>query len=174
MQAERYLSGDDAEKWFISFTDKVGIASQQNWKFKNIIRKLNEDLNFRLEACRENIYLKYPQGDAWIDSVLLINQEPRISQEDKQKFCRDLLDRVVAIDAIIELKVNDQTIKIAVDVTTDGRKEDSKVQKVKGLREKEYRSKVNPNKNIPKVRKWLGIDKHLVLVVTYSRRSSCG
>ncbi len=60
-----------------------------------------------------------------------------------------------------------QECVIAIDVTCDPTKEKSKLSTIQGKREDEDPSKFNRNKNLPSVRKELGIDKHIVLVLNH-------
>jgi hypothetical protein len=78
-----------------------------------------------------------------------------------------LADRVLGIDSIVTINNNKgKAVVIGVDITINTKPEmlEDKLAKIRGLKTNPN-SQSNDNRNIPKVRQALGIDKHIVLVL---------
>lgn len=72
----------------------------------------------------------------------------------------------MATDVILGIRDNlGRENLISVDVTSDPAKFKGKLNTIQGRREDGEPTKFNRSKNLPAVRKQLGIDKHLVLVI---------
>lgn len=110
----------------------------------------------------------YPQVNDWIDSVIKDQRYLGIADEQFKSTVKDtLLDTAFSSDLIVKLNDNrGQAQVIAIDVTVKRLDYDSKLRKIRGQREDGDASKMfNPNRNYPKLRSMLGIDKHIVLVM---------
>jgi hypothetical protein len=110
----------------------------------------------------------YPQVNDWIDSVIK-GQDflGRIDEQFKSTVKDTLLDTAFSSDLIVKLNDNrGQAQVISIDVTVKRLDHDSKLRKVRGQREDgDSSKKFNPNRNYPKLRSMLGIDKHIVLIL---------
>jgi hypothetical protein len=129
----RTLTGKEIEQWLLNVADQEAIASDQVYSFRNLCNLLNSELPRRLENSRLHLFKDFPEGNEWIDDVLIWDKEPKISPLTKQEFCLYLLDRVAAIDAVVELNNSEgETVRLAIDVTSKEYEEQSKVHKIIG------------------------------------------
>ena len=164
MSDARNLTGNDIEKWFKGFALKAEILGKVDKSLEEIVRLFNLKLNNRLISARVFVNRDYPYGNEWIDRILEGRSLSTIRPEIKQEFSDYLLDRVLASDTILTVQNSEgRNIKIAVDVTWNLSEERAKLLKVQGR--STATNKSENDKNIPEVRKLLGIDKHLILVV---------
>jgi hypothetical protein len=165
------LEGPELERWFNQFAQTVGIASSEQYSMIGLTELLNKNLPKRLTDACDRIYSDFPEGNEWVKSILTNKFEPDLPVSTKQKFCKYLLDKVLAVDAHIQISsVQGNTQNIFVDVTGNPGKQQSKIDKICGLPYVKDRFGENRNKNIPFVRKVLGIDKHIVLLLSNDRR----
>jgi hypothetical protein len=165
MKNKRKLSGKEAETWFREFASKTAILVQPNYKLESLVRLLDEQLQLRLNLAMLDVHPEIPNAPDYLENIRA-KRSIEINPKERKEFSKYLLDRVVAADEIVEVKNNrGQNTKIAVDVTTNYSEEEEKLNKVRGLPERPEYKGSNANKNIPFVRKQLGIDKHLILVL---------
>ena len=165
MSSDRRLSGQEAEDWFKEFAIKTEIISRLDSNLQVVVELFSTQLSQRLDLAMTNVYAELPEAPGWLELVLA-RRSPGITEQQTQEFIDYLLDRVLATDEIIAVKNNQgQTVTIAVDVTTNAVEERKKLNKVRGLPESTQRDQGDRNKNIPSVRRRLGIDKHLILVI---------
>jgi curved DNA-binding protein CbpA len=165
MNDKRGLSGEEAEDWFREFAAKTGILAQPDYKLESLVRLVDNQLQKRLTLSMLNVHEEVPDAPDWLENILA-SRSVDISVRERLAFVKYILDKVVAIDDLIEVKNNrGQNIRIAIDVTTNYREEEEKLNKIRGLPELAEHQSSNRNKNIPLVRKQLGIDKHLILVL---------
>lgn len=165
------LEGSEIEEWFNKFTDAVGITAHEKYSMSKLVNLLSTEVPTRLTDASNRIYATYSEGGDWIDSITMGKTEPRIPNEQKQEFCKYLLDKVLATDSRVLISCADGSSRnILIDVTGNSKKKQEKINKIRGLPHSSDRNGENRNANIPKVRKALGIDKHLVLVLNNDRR----
>lgn len=165
------LEGPEIEAWFNKFAETVGIATKEQYSMANLVNLLSRELPKRFQDACDNLYDTYAAGNDWVDSILIGTTEPSIPKDKKQEFCEYLLDKVLAGDSRIRINnAQGNPQHILLDVTGHPKKHKSKLDKVRGLPHPSDRNGENRNVNIPKVRKALGIDKHLVLVLNNDRR----
>jgi hypothetical protein len=165
------LEGPELERWFNQFAQTVGIASSEQYSMVGLTELLNKKLPKRLTDACDRIYADFPEGNEWVISILNDKVEPELPNSTKQKFCKYLLDKVLAADTHIQISnVQGSTQNVFVDVTGNPGKQQSKIDKICGLPYVKDRFGENRNKNIPFVRKVLGIDKHIVLLLSNDRR----
>ena len=164
------LHGKEIEQWFKKFTHREGVHLSEALNLEKVIQLLDAELPKRFENGLRNLDADYPEGDRWIRQVLLAKESLSLSNQIKQEFAEYLLDQVVSTDVIIELPGKDGDIKrIAIDVTANARKSSSKLEKIEGLPDKNDKHGENRNRNIEKVRRELGITKHLLLILNSER-----
>ena len=171
MKNADFLTGADAERWFRKFAEHSSILAEIDVPLEFLVRLLDKDLNKRLQDCRSNMYANIPLGNEWIAEILSGRITSEITQKQRQELKQYLLDRVVATDSTI--KLNDEAgmpRMIAVDVTVNSREECIKLNRIQGKPEFDERVGFNRNQNIPGVRKVLGINKHLILVLSQERQ----
>jgi hypothetical protein len=165
------LEGLELEEWFTKFTESVGIISQEEYSMSKLLELFNKEIPVRLTDACNRIYQTYSLGNDWIDSILIGKTEPQLTKDKKHEFCQYLLDKVLATDSRIQIHDSQGNLQhILIDITGNPKKQQSKLDKVRGLPHPSDRNGENRNANIPKVRKALGIDKHLVLVLSNDRR----
>ncbi len=158
------LNGTELEVWFKSIAQKAGVLDTQGFKLEEVVRLFNQSIAERFKSARKNIDLEYPYGNQWIDRILE-GRSLQISEKVKAEFADKLLDLTLATDAVIKGKNEAGVeIRIAVDVTWNKSRKTEKVQKIRG-NSKPGKSEIELNKNIPSVRKKLGLDKHIVLLL---------
>ena len=158
------LNGNELEKWFKSIAHKAGILDTRRFKLEEVVGLFHRDIPERFKLARMNIDLDYPYGNQWIDRILE-GRSLQISEKVKAEFTDKLLDLALATDAVVKGKnVEGKEIRVAVDVTWNKSKKNEKVQKIRG-NSKPQKDGIEINKNIPKVRKQLGLDKHVVVLL---------
>ncbi|NJM67648.1 MAG: hypothetical protein HC851_19235 [Acaryochloris sp. RU_4_1] len=166
MSQLKHLSGQEVEEWFRDFAQKAGIADKRTHSLEEVVRLLDDKLQWRLSQARLNAFQPFPDGSEWIDRITQGRSLPFIPADTRQEFVQFLLDRVVAIDVALKVKnSNGIEVAIAVDVTTNATKEADKLRKIRGHPGNEEGRNANNNRNIPDVRTDLGYDKHVVLIL---------
>jgi hypothetical protein len=171
MKGEGRLTGSQAEEWFKKFAERAYMLSNLEYPTTSLVRLLNKDLAHRLTNARMFIYGHIPLGDEWIDEILRGKTPVDFTENNQEKLSAYLMDRVVATDAIVKARDNSGILKtIAVDVTVNPTEEEEKLGRIQGRREPDDAVGYNRNVNLPSVRKELGIDKHLVLVLNSDRQ----
>jgi hypothetical protein len=165
--------GARAELYVKQFAKDTRIASNVSVSPENVIKLLNQFNQHNLTWAR--MYLEqrpeikpYPYVNDWIDRVLDGQKfsEP-VSNDFKETVKENLLDTAFSSDLFVQVNDNKgQPQKIAIDVTVKQTDQESKLRKIRGQREDGNASKkFNPNQNYPILRKRLGVDKHMVLVL---------
>lgn len=171
MKDPNLLLGFEVEEWFKTFAKASQIHYQHDYSLKSVVNLLEAKMPTRLQKSRDRLYSDYPEGNEWIDTILLASNKPAIPSKTKDEFVLYLLDTVVSTDCLIEVNSNrDHTQRIAVDVTTDAREEIAKISRIRGRPEKSDRSGENRNINYGSVRKAFGIDQHLILILNRDKR----
>jgi hypothetical protein len=171
MKDEGRLTGPQAEEWFRKFAERAYLLSKLEHSTTSLVRLLAKDLPHRLTNARMFIYGNIPLGDEWIDEILSGKTPVNFTEKDQEELSAYLLDRVVATDALVKARDNGGIIKtIAVDVTVNPKEEEEKLGRIQGNPEPDDAIGYNRNTNLPSVRKELGIDKHLVLVLSSDRQ----
>ena len=171
MKDPNLLLGFEVEEWFKAFAKASQIHYQHDYSLKSVVNLLEAKMPTRLQKSRDRLYGDYPEGNEWIDTILLAGNQPAIPSKTKDEFVLYLLDTVVSTDCLIEVDSNSgHTQRIAVDVTTDAREETAKINRIQGRPEKSDRSGENRNINYGSVRKALGIDQHLILILNRDKR----
>jgi hypothetical protein len=128
------LEGPDLEQWFNQFAQTVGIASNEQYSIVGLTELLNKKLPKRLTDACDRIYSAFPEGNEWVKSILNNKVEPELPDSTKQKFCKYLLDKVLAVDSHIQIgSVQGNTQNIFLDVTGNPEKQKSKIDKICGL-----------------------------------------
>jgi hypothetical protein len=159
--------GDAAEEWFREFANQTRIINPKDIPLEQAIALFNSKLQLRLNSARLHVDKYFPFANAWIDLITSNKRLPEnASATAKTGLSRKMLDLVLATDVTLTIKDN-QGIdhQICVDVTADPVKESGKYNTIQGKREDGDPGKFNRNQNLPAVRKALGFDKHLVLVI---------
>jgi hypothetical protein len=171
MKNEGRLTGPQAEEWFKQFAEKAYMLSKLEYSTVSLVRLLEKELSHRLTNARMFIYGSIPQGDEWLNEILSGKAPAIFSEFDKEELSAYLLDRVVATDILVKVRDNSSIIKtIAIDVTVNQKEEEEKLGRIQGKPEPDDAVGYNRNANLPSVRKELGIDKHLVLVLNSDRQ----
>lgn len=162
--------GREVENWVKNALQKTRLSSSTSLSLEQVIVILNEKLQSRLTSGRLYLNQDFPYANEWIDSVLSHKALPtNISIKAKAELREKLLDAVLATDVMVALRDNNgKSHLISIDVTCDIKQEKAKLNVIQGKRKDNALDKYNPNQNIPQVRKELGIDKHLVLLLNSS------
>lgn len=172
MNFEQYnhLSGYQAEDWFREFSIDQSINREQPLSPGSLIRLLHKEIPVRLRNATIDIGEFFPSGETWINQAISTKTEPNIPPRLKTQFNSFLMDYAASTDVMIVLPdASGKSIKIAVDITVNPNQEDSKICKIRGLPDQRDRDGENRNQNIGRVRKALGIDKHLVVLLDSER-----
>jgi hypothetical protein len=164
LRAELYVKG---------FAKEARIASDIPHNSEATIQLLDQYNQHNLTWARMYIERRremerYPQVNDWIDSVIKGQQYLGSADEQFKGTVKDtLLDTAFSTDLIVKLNDNrGEAQVIAIDVTVKEPDQDSKLRKIRGQREDgDASKKFNPNRNYPRLRSMLGIDKHIVLVM---------
>lgn len=174
MSAPRRNLGTEVEAWLKDFSRTSGILSRQDIPLEKVVRELDNLLQRRMADGRLFIANELPFAQDWIDRILSGKVLPAGSSEEaKAELKRKLLDYVLATDVIVSLRSNaGREYQIAIDVTCDPSKETEKLNRIQGRREDGDPGGFNRNTNLPTVRKALGIDKHLILIVKHDNLPS--
>jgi hypothetical protein len=171
MRESGRLTGQEAEAWVKEFTKRTYMLSKNQYPLEGFVRLLESELSHRFKNGRLYIYKDLPEGDIWINTILSGKNIESIGTQNRQDLSEYLMDKVVATDIIVELRDNNTQInRISIDVTIDPAKQEDKLGRVRGKPEKNDPPGYNQNSNLPSVRKKLGIDKHLVLVLNSDRQ----
>jgi len=169
MNPPRRSLGAEVEEWLRDFSRATGILSKKEFALEKMLQQMDNLLQRRLAMGRLFIANDLPYAQEWIDRILSGKVlPPSASDEAKAELTARLLDYVLATDILVSLKNNaGREYLIAIDVTCDRTKETEKLNCIQGKREDGDPARFNRNANLPVVRKALGIDKHLVLVVDH-------
>ena len=171
MKESGRLTGQEAEAWVKEFTKRTYMLSKNQYPLEGFVRLLESELSHRFKNGRLYIYKDLPEGNIWIDNILSGKNIETIGQQNREDLSEYLMDKVVATDIIVELRDNNRKInRISIDVTIDPNKEEDKLGRVRGKPEKSDPPGYNQNANLPSVRKKLGINKHLVLILNSNRQ----
>lgn len=166
MSRSDFHDGKQTEEWFDRFARATGLLYQPSYSLKQVVEMLASELPIRLEVARPYLYEDFPDGNEWIDTVLLRGTEPAIAESKKIEFANHLMDVVAATDRFVNVPdAQGQMRIIAVDVTSKQSELDQKLQRIQGLPEAIDTPGMNRNRNLGKVRKAFGIDKHLALIL---------
>jgi hypothetical protein len=163
------LSGVDVEKLFDRFTRDFAIDYSINPDEQvNFVKSLDLYLSGRLQFAIEFGDKEFPQAPEWLKDIradrLPVDLQDSESLGQWTKF---LADRVLAMDSIVQINNDDgKPVVIGIDVTVNTQRQvlDKKLAKIQGNKTND-REEFNQNKNIPRVRKEYGVDKHIVLVL---------
>jgi hypothetical protein len=165
------ISGTGAEKLFDRFAHDLGICSSIDSspsKQLEFVQSLDSLLQKRLQDGTTYGYQPFPSQDEWLADIRINKLPPALRDSGlASQWTAFLADRVIATDSIIRINnLNGESVKIGLDITInpDPEEIEKKLAKIRGLKTN-LNSQFNDNKNIPKVRQALGIDKHLVLVL---------
>jgi hypothetical protein len=170
MRSADRLTGAETEKWFKKFTEDTSIDSTVDCRVELLVRLLDRELNSRLINAQIRIYKDLPKGGEWIDTILSGKTPNPFTELEKNRLLEYLCDKVIAIDGVVELIDNKGSPqKIAVDVTIKESEEQDKLAKIQGRPTSKQFKNAEDNRNIPAVRKILGINKHIVLVLNSYR-----
>lgn len=159
-------SGFVAEEWVKEFAKSHGILSNIELPLERVVKQLDEKLQFKLSKARPHLAAKFAFANEWIDSILHRTGQATGRAEEKAGLAALLLDYAMATDTILALRDNHGKQQvIAVDVTSNPQEEQYKLNTIRGQRDPRDLPGFNQNANIAAMRKELGIDKHLVLVI---------
>jgi hypothetical protein len=165
------ISGSDAEKLFNRFVHDLRIGCSIDSSPSNqldFVQTLDSLLQNRLQDGTTLGDRPFPDQDEWIADIRVNKLPPALRDSELAgQWTAFLADRVLAMDSIIRINNNNgKAVIIGVDITVNPQTEnlDKKLAKIRGLKTNPN-TKFNANKNIPKVRQALGIDKHIVLVL---------
>lgn len=165
MDEPRRLSGEELENFFKDFAKQAGILDSKVSKLENVVRLFEEKLPYKFAKAERFVRDDYPSASEWFNKILNQRALPSIREDIKEKLTNRLLDLVIATDAVVKVRGNDGIErKIAVDVTANFTKEQEKVDKIRGI-SGSIKRLVNHNQNLPEVRKALGIEKHIILIL---------
>ena len=171
MKESGRLTGQEAEAWVKEFAKRTYILSNNQYPLEGFVRLLESELSHRFKNGRLYIYKDLPEGNVWVNDILSGKNIESIGEQNRKDLSEYLMDKVVATDIIVELRDNNTKIhRISIDVTIDPGKEEDKLGRVRGKPEKSDPPGYNQNTNLPAVRKKLGIDKHLVLILNSDRQ----
>ena len=162
------LNGFELEDWVKDFAKKSGILDEKPFAAERTVILFSNKLNQRLSWARTEIGKVFIDSDEWLNQAL--NNQPidGISAQVKNDFVNKLADLVMATDLVFQIKNSaGNTVKIAVDVTSNEMEVEDKLRKIRGYPTRNMVSKAN--KNIPEVRAELGIDKHLILLLNRTK-----
>ena len=165
--------GARAEEYVKEFATYTRIAADVEAPVETLINLLD---TFHQHIFTESrMYLEqredlkpYPLVNDWIDGILNEQQLPAKTDQDfKQALKGNLLDLCLATDVLVTVNnTKGESQLIAIDVTTNPNAIDTKLRVIQGKRKDgDPKKKFNPNKNVIPLRKKLGIDQHLILVV---------
>lgn len=161
--------GRVVEKWVKEQVRKQHLSFYPPFDLEQVVKLLDTKLQRRLMFARMYVDQELSYANDWIDRVLTNKQLPeRASTQAKKDLVEKLLDQALATDLLVAVNNNQgQKCVIAIDVTCNPTKEKSKLNTIQGKREDGDLGKFNRNQNLPTVRKQLGIDKHIVLVLNH-------
>jgi hypothetical protein len=165
------ISGSDAEKLFNHFARDLKIVcsiDSSPSKQLDFVQTLDYFLQKRLQDGTTLGNRPFPDQDEWIADIR-VNKLPLALRDSEVagQWTAFLADRVLAMDNIITINNNaGKAVTIGIDLTINPDPEvlDKKLAKIRGLKTN-LNSQFNDNRNIPKVRQALGIDKHIVLLL---------
>lgn len=165
MDEPRRLTGEELENFFKDFAKQAGILESKVSTLEDVVKLFEAKLPYKFAKAERFVKDDYPSAGEWFDKILNRRTLPLIREDIKEKLTNRLLDLVIATDAVVKVRGNDGIEKkIAVDVTANYTKEQEKVDKIRGSSGPLSRP-VNHNQNLPQVRKALGIEKHIILVM---------
>ncbi len=143
----------------------------RNYQLVNYARASRDGIQRRLMFARLYLDHSLPYGNEWVNVILNNKQLPvRASVQAKNDLVEKLLDQALATYLVVAVNNNQgQKCLIAIDVTCDPTKEKSELNTIQGKREDGDPSKFNRSQNLPSVRKQLGINKHIVLVLNHKQ-----
>jgi hypothetical protein len=157
MPNQSYFTGKQAEEWLRDQIKHQIYTIPQS--LEEVVVAVETYLPERLASAK--IYLEniFKDSDLWFERIGT-RQDLQISAGLKEEFKRSILDHVLATDHLLNLKnVRGEDVIVAVDVTLNGIEVESKLQKIRGQGARDS----NINRNFPKIREYLGIDKHCIL-----------
>lgn len=165
------ISGTGAEKLFDRFTRNFAIdysLDSSPSKQLEFVQTLDSLLSKRLHDGLDYGEQPFPASSEWLKDIQA-NRFPNDLQnlELASRWTSFLADRVLATDSIVKINNSDgKSVIIGVDLTINTQPEvlDKKLAKIRGLKTNPN-TQFNDNRNIPKVRQALGIDKHIILVL---------
>jgi hypothetical protein len=159
-------AGAISEKYIKDFADATYLRVTAPYSLEQVVRLLNEKLHHLFIISRPYLDEYFPYGNEWIDAILKNRSLNDIDPKVKSKLVEKLLDNVLSTDLLISINDNNgKSQLIAIDVTCDPTKKESKLNAIQGRREDGDTFRFNANRNISEVRKNLGINKHFVLLV---------
>lgn len=163
--------GHKAEQYIKNFAQNASILSELNVPTESLIDTLNSysQHNFLLAK----LYIEsrpemqpYPFTKEWIDQVLQGKSQPNTNEEFSRTLKSTLLDMAFSTDLLIKLNDNNGKVNIiAIDVTVKQSIKEAKLRKIRGQRGDGDPNKFNQNRNYPRIRELLGIDKHIILAI---------
>jgi hypothetical protein len=166
---DRIRNGLEAENWVKQVAEEYHLLFHDSYNLEDLVllveRKLQKKfIDARIYCERKSSSIDYAE---FFKQILETKKIPDLTKEMERDIKNFLLDRVLSIDLIVKLKDNQGCEKkIAIDVTCEVNNQDSKLDVIQGRKKRtNLTSRYNANKNIPEVRRSLGIDKHIVLVV---------
>lgn len=165
--------GSAAEQWVRTFAAKHHILCTEPPPLEAIIKLADTYLQHRFISARKYLEVEISYANEWIEHILQGKHLPKPApsevaahQASRKQLAAKILDYGLATDLILVAKTNSgKECKIAVDITANPEKETTKLITIQGRKENETGAEFNRNQNLPAVRRQLGIDKHLVLVI---------
>jgi hypothetical protein len=157
--------GARGEKWVKDFANRYGIISSKQYELEKFVKLLSSQLEYKLIRARPFLRIKFAFSDEWLEA-LNSNRRIPVSSEEKNSFANELLDLCIATDLVVDLRDNSgEKQTIAIDVATNPDSESKKLATIRGQADPNDKPGFNRNQNVPAVRKALGLNKHLILVV---------
>lgn len=165
------ISGNNAEKLFNRFAHSFVIdysLDSSPSKQLDFVQSLDSLLPKRLRNGMLYGEQPFSASSEWLRDIKA-NRLPDDLRDPElaSRWTAFLADRVLGIDSIVTINNNKgKAVVIGVDITINTKPEmlEDKLAKIRGLKTNPN-SQFNDNRNIPKVRQALGIDKHIVLVL---------
>lgn len=142
------MNRSELKDWIQAFAKQFEMAGSISMPVEEIIQTLDLYYQRRLSSIRANINNDYPQGTQWLNAAISgmqLDLEPNV----KQRFQDYLLERALNTDALLQITTAEKDqLTLAIEIHQS---------------EDEERGPIYSN--IELIRKLLGIDKHLILIL---------
>jgi len=143
------------------------------YALEQVVHLFKDKLTQRFDLACQYLYTEYLSAEQWFDLILTGQNLNRLDLKLKSELVLWLLDTVLAVDLLMGINTNSgKSLVVAIDVIADASKQQARLNTIQGLREDGQKYCFNGNRNIPKVRKELEIDKHFVILVDHKNLPS--
>jgi hypothetical protein len=108
MNEPRRLTGEELENFFKDFAIRAGILDTNISKLEDVVRLFEEKLPYKFAKAERFVREDYPNASEWFHKILDQKALPSIREDIKEKLTNRVLDLVIATDAVVNVRGNDE------------------------------------------------------------------